>query len=194
WVRNLSAAASAWAAASARMRSISAWVSAPIRCVILSIPFILCPLSPGSAADVDNHEHGGQQGQDRVELHRDAQHHALGPVVGLLGQQVDGPGGHAALGDGREQAAQRHGQAGHEIPQPLLHGHIKGGAVQQPHAEHREKPHHQAVQTLGAGDHLEDHHLAELAGILAQKPRARLACDAGAFGRPDAREDRCQTS
>ena len=145
-----------------------------------------------SGADVDEHQHGGQQGQNGVELHRDAQHHALGPVVRLLGQQVDGGRSHPALGDGGEQAAQRHGQAGHKVLHSLCHRQIRQGAAEQAHAEDGEEPHHQAVQALGAGDDLKDHHLAEFSGVLAQQAGTRLTGDAGALGRADAAEHRRQ--
>ena len=44
--------------------------------------FHIEPLSAGS--ELQQHQHGGQQGQDGVELHDTAQDQALGPVVGLL--------------------------------------------------------------------------------------------------------------
>ncbi len=162
---------------------------------MVSIPFIVeSPFLQGSGADVDDHQHGGQQGENGVELHGDAQHHALGPVVRLLGQNVDGRGGHAALRDGGEQAAQRHRQAGHEILAALGDGQLGQGPRQQAHTEDGEEPDHQAIQALGAGDHLKDHHLTEFAGILTQKAGARLTGQAGALCGADAGEDCRQAS
>ena len=157
-----------------------------MRAVIFSIPSI--GFSPASGADVDNHQHGGQQRQNGVELHGDAQHHALGPVVGLLGQDVDGAGGHAALGDGGEQAADGHGHAGGEEGQTLLHGHGAGhggGVAHEVHADEGEEPDDHAVQALGTGEQLKDHDLTGLAGVLAQKAGTGLTGDAGALGGAD---------
>ena len=113
-------------------------------------------------------------------------------MVRLLGQDVDGSGGYAALSDGGEQSAQRHRQAGGKILEALGNGQHGQGAGQQAHAEDGKEPHHQAVQALGAGDNLQDQDLTELAGILAQKAGARLTCHAGALGRANAAEHRGQ--
>ncbi|MPN23283.1 hypothetical protein SDC9_170671 [bioreactor metagenome] len=163
-----------------------------MRSVIFSIPFISTPLSVGPSANVDQHEHGSQQGQNGIELHGDAQHHALGPVVRLLGKNIDGACGHAALRNGGEQSAQRHGKAGHKILHALRHRQCGKRPAEQPHAENGKEPHHQTVQALRAGNNLKDHNLTELAGVLAKQAGARLAGNAGALCGADARKNRRQ--
>ena len=63
------------------------------------------------------HQEGCQQAEDGVELDRDAEDHALGPVIGLLGQDVQGRGSDLALRDGGDQTAERDRQAGCEVLQ-----------------------------------------------------------------------------
>ena len=74
----------------------------------------------------------------------------------------------------------------------LGHSQLGQNAGQQAHAEHGEEPHHQTIQALGTGDDLQDHHLTELAGVLAQKAGAGLTGQAGALGGADAAEHRRQ--
>ena len=51
-----------------------------------------------------------------------AEDDALGGFLGLLGDDVDGGGGHAALSDGGQQAAEGDGDAGAEHGEALLDG------------------------------------------------------------------------
>ena len=99
----------------------------------------------GLLADIDDHQHGGEQGKNRIELDRDAQHHALRPMIRLLGQQIDGRAGHAALCKRGDHAAERHGQARDEILQTLCNGQLGQRTGQQAHAENGEEPHDEAV-------------------------------------------------
>ena len=73
-------------------------------------------------------------------------------------------------------------------------GQLRQGPRQQAHTEDGEEPDYQAVQALGAGDDLKDHHLAELGGILTQQAGARLAGQAGALCAADAAEYSRQSS
>ena len=140
-------------------------------------------------SQLQQHQHGRQQGKNGVELNDTAEDQALGPVVGLLGQDVDGTGGHAALGDGGQQAADSHGHAGGKERQALLHGHGAGhggGVAHEVHADEGEEPHDHAVQALGTGEQLQDHDLTGLGWVLAQKAGTGLAGDAGALRGADA--------
>ena len=102
-------------------------------------------------------------------------------------------GGHGRVGGVHRLPAQRHGQAGGEVLHPLGHGQGRQGAGQQTHAEHGEEPHYQTVQALGAGDHLKDHDLTKLTGVLAEQAGAGLTGKAGALGGADAGQHRRQT-
>ena len=51
------------------------------------------------------------------------------------------------------------------------------------------KNQHQPIQALSAGDHLQNHNLAEFAGILAQQACAGFTGHAGTLGRANAGEN-----
>ena len=110
----------------------------------------------------------------------------------MLGHDADGGGGHTALEDGAEPAAQHDGQAGGEEGQTLAHGHCHGGTAENAHLAQHDEQRHKAVQALRAGQHLQDQALGGLVGILTDQTGGGLTHHTGTLSRADAAQARGQ--
>ena len=77
--------------------------------------------------------------------------------------------------NGGNKSADGDGHTGGEVAQPFCQRQINIAAVENPHAQHRNKSDNETVKSLRAGDDLQNHDLTEFARILAQKTGAGLA-------------------
>ena len=140
----------------------------------------LAYVSLDAMESAEDHQEGCEEGQNGVELNGDAEDHALCPVIGLLGQNVDGSCCNLTLSNCADAAADCDGQACCEVAAAVNKAHVHGSAIEQTHLINSEEPNNQTVKTLGAGDNLHNHNLTELGRILSEKTCACFTGNTGA--------------